>query len=144
VLLTPDCRALIHGYEEELQVELTCYQLEEIAAEKLRSLLQTHQKLIARGWNRPRARDYYDLWRILGAYGDALKSAHLIKLVRTKCEHRNVSFDRVDDFFTTELVSETHKHWDTSLRPFMEDLPASDTILRELRPLIEALFGDLP
>jgi len=58
VMMAPDSRSLIHGYDEELAAQVCCYQLEEIAAEKLRSLLQTHQKLVARGWNRPRARDY--------------------------------------------------------------------------------------
>lgn len=42
VLLTPDSRPLIHGYEEELAVQLRCYRLEEIVVEKMRSLLQTH------------------------------------------------------------------------------------------------------
>jgi predicted nucleotidyltransferase component of viral defense system len=141
VMMTPDSRPLIHGYDEELAVQVRCYQLEEIAAEKLRTLLQTHQKLVARAWNRPRARDYYDLWRILGAYGDALKNAQLIELLHRKCEHRKVSFAGVDDFFTKELLAESHRHWDTNLRPFVADLPTSDTVLTELRPLVDELFA---
>jgi predicted nucleotidyltransferase component of viral defense system len=123
--------------------ESAAIKLEEIAAEKLRSLLQTHQKLVVRGWNRPRARDYYDLWRILGTYGDGLKNARLIELLHRKCEHSKVSFAGVADFFTNELLSETEKHWDTSLRPFVADLPTSETVLTELRPLVDGLFEDL-
>jgi len=49
VLLTPDSRPLIHGYGEDLNVQVPSYRLEEIIAEKMRSLLQTHRKLVMRG-----------------------------------------------------------------------------------------------
>src|SRR5215510_4786730 len=65
VLLEAERRAIIHGYEEELAASLRGSPLTEIVAEKMRALLQTRQRLLQRGWNRPRARDYYDLWRIL-------------------------------------------------------------------------------
>jgi predicted nucleotidyltransferase component of viral defense system len=143
VLLAPDTRPLIHGYEEDLVVEVRCYVLEEIVVEKMRSLLQTHQKLVKRGWNRPRARDYYDLWRVLETYGDNLKREQLADLLQKKCEHRNVSFISIDDFFSEELVSEAHRHWDTSLRPFVSDLPASDVVLRELKSRIGDFFPSL-
>jgi uncharacterized protein (TIGR02284 family) len=51
-------RPLIHGYGEDLNVQVPSYRLEEIITEKMRSLLQTHKKLVVRGWNRPRARDH--------------------------------------------------------------------------------------
>jgi len=65
VLLAAPERDLQHGYEEIGEdlgdVHLATYALEEIVAEKLRAILQTQQRLHVRGWNRPRARDYYDL-----------------------------------------------------------------------------------
>jgi hypothetical protein len=61
---------LIHGYGEDLDVQAPSYRLEEIIAEKMRSLLQTHKKLVARGCNRPHARDYYDLWRLLTGFNN--------------------------------------------------------------------------
>jgi uncharacterized protein len=143
VLLTPDSRPLIHGYEEELAVQLRCYRLEEIVVEKMRSLLQTHEKLVRRGWNRARARDYYDLWRVLRSYDHVLVRDQLMELLGKKCEHRNVSFNSIADFFAEELVSEAHKHWDTSLRPFVSDLPSSEVVLGELKSLLPAFFPGL-
>ncbi|MDD3534510.1 MAG: nucleotidyl transferase AbiEii/AbiGii toxin family protein, partial [Candidatus Cloacimonetes bacterium] len=64
---------IIHPYTgEDFSETLPVYTLEEIVAEKLRALLQTHEKLVTRGWHRSRARDYYDLWRIFLAYGKQL------------------------------------------------------------------------
>ncbi|OGO94860.1 MAG: hypothetical protein A3F10_05485 [Coxiella sp. RIFCSPHIGHO2_12_FULL_42_15] len=68
VILPPEYKPILHNYEEALECIVVCYPIEEIIAEKLRALLQTHQKLVARGWNRPRARDYYDLWCVLKKY----------------------------------------------------------------------------
>jgi len=48
----------------------------------MRALLQTQQRLLARGWNRPRARDYYDLWRILRDFGPLLEGVELGDLLR--------------------------------------------------------------
>jgi hypothetical protein len=140
VLLTPDTRPLIHGYEEELAVQLRCYRLEEIVVEKMRSLLQTHRKLLRRGWNRPRARDYYDLWRVLRAYGDVLVPNQLTDLLGKKCEHRKVSFTSIEDFFAAELLSEARNHWETSLRPFVSDLPPSNVVLGELKSMLPDFF----
>ena len=105
VLLAPERRPLIHGYAEDMEVELRCYALAEIVAEKMRALLQTQQKLILRGWNRPRARDYYDLWRILKDFGATLAGESLSDLLRRKADHRNVAYESRDDFFTAELTA---------------------------------------
>ncbi len=61
VMLEAERRDLIHGHQEDLAASLRGYPLAEIVAEKMRALLQTQQKLLARGWNRPRASDYYHL-----------------------------------------------------------------------------------
>ena len=82
---------------------MTCYCLEEIIAEKLRTLLQTHEKLITRGWNRPRSRDYYDLWQILTKLGYAFKPEKVVEILYLKNEHRNVSFSSPDDFLAMSL-----------------------------------------
>lgn len=64
------------------------YPLDEIVAEKCRTLLQTHAKLQARGWNRPRARDYYDLWRILDTFRGELDLLRLWQCLDAKCAAR--------------------------------------------------------
>lgn len=133
VLLTPASRPIIHGYNEALESNVDCYTLEEVVAEKLRTLLQTHAKLATRGRNRPRTRDYYDLWRILREYREQLTLAAIPDLLAKKAAHRQVAWSGLDDFFTNELVAEARRTWRTSLGPFVGDLPECDTALDQLR-----------
>lgn len=142
VLLEPERRTLLHEYHgETLQSEVACYCIEEIIAEKLRTLLQTHQKLVTRGWNRPRSRDYYDLWRILTEFGDAFMPGKVLGILDRKNAHRNVSFRGPDDFFSKELVSEASRNWENSLAAFVIDLPEFDQVMKELKPLVQKLLG---
>lgn len=124
-------------------MQILAYRLEEVVAEKMRTLLQTHQKLVTRGWNRPRARDYYDLWRILRELGGSLDRAQLTDLLGRKCAHRHVSFTGLDDFFTEQLVAEAHKAWDRNLGAFVRELPPCEEVLGELRGLLPAFFSYL-
>lgn len=136
VVLSPEYKSIIHGYEEHIDCAVACYSIEEIVAEKLRALLQTHKKLVARGWNRPRARDYYDLWCILKHYNTAINHTKLIAVLDKKCRHREVSYQNVDDFFTVELVKEAHLHWQATLGVLLKDLPACELVLDETKLLI--------
>src|SRR5262245_8097124 len=143
VLLEAERRVIIHGYEEELAASLRGYPLAEIVAEKMRALLQTQQKLLARGWNRPRARDYYDLWRILRDFGPSLEQIDLNELLERKSAHRGVAYASLADFFTAELEEEARQHWAGNLSSFVAELPACDRVLTELRELLPRFFRGL-
>jgi predicted nucleotidyltransferase component of viral defense system len=78
LLIGPKSKPILHEYGEPINQEITVYALEEIILEKLRAILQHTEKLHERDSTRSRARDYYDLWRILGTFGDQLN----LKLVR--------------------------------------------------------------
>lgn len=145
VLRPPTVRHLIHEYGEDLvDVRVQCYQLEEIVAEKLRTLLQTQQRLSTRGWSRPRARDYYDLWRLLTAFGSAIEREQFLPLLQRKCEHRQVWFRTLDDFFSEDLLAEVRTHWNSSLGVFVPDLPFCDHVLNDLRVLLTGLVPRPP
>jgi len=143
VLVKPMKLPLLHEYGENLSYDVSCYSLEEIIAEKLRTILQTHQKLIKRGWNRPRARDYYDLWRILDKFGDNLNAVQIATLLEKKSAHRNIPYQGANDFFSAELISEAHLHWDTTLGPFVAELPECQEVLHRLRILLKKLLPAL-
>jgi len=143
VMLPPVQRTLIHGYEETLASSIACYSLAEIVTEKMRALLQTQQKLLARGWNRPRARDYYDLWRILREYGAELEGENLDELLARKSRHRSVVYARRADFFTPELEAEAQRHWEGNLAAFVRDLPPCAQVLAELKEFIPHFFPAL-
>jgi predicted nucleotidyltransferase component of viral defense system len=97
-------RKVIHEYGEPLDVAVPTYALEEILAEKLRAILQHIEKLEERGWSRSRARDYYDLWRMLDRYQHEMALTGFVPFLREKCEIPSVSFKNADDFFQLRMM----------------------------------------
>lgn len=140
VILPPEYKSILHGYDESLDCTVATYHIEEIIAEKLRALLQTHKKLVTRGWNRPRARDYYDLWSVLTNYSNAIDKARLMEMLDKKCLHRDVSYQIIDDFFTPELVKEAHQHWHATLGNLVAGLPECELVLAETRQLLQSFL----
>lgn len=142
-ILTPHVpRAIIHGYEEPLDAKIATYSLEEIVAEKLRAILQHAQSLERRGWVRSRARDYYDLWRILDAYRDQLNTAGFAAFLGEKCAAKQVSFSGPGSFFPETMLSTVEKTWQDWLGILVPHLPPYHTVLSELRPQITRLLAE--
>ncbi len=140
VLRTPCRRGVIHDYGEPIEVELQVYTLEEIIAEKLRAILQHQEKLEERGWARSRARDYYDIWRILGAYRDSLDLNGFTSLLKEKCQARNVDFHVAADFFKEKMLSYVERTWDQWLGNLVPQLPSFESVMSGLRPQIKAML----
>ncbi len=139
VLWPPGRRRIVHEYGEPLGAELQVYSLEEIVAEKLRALLQQAEMLERRGWSRSRARDYYDLWRVLSEYGGRMNLEGFDSLLREKCSARAVSFAGPDDFFHDAMLAYIEETWEQWLGPLVPGLPSFDTVIGELRPQVAAL-----
>ncbi|MCL6547190.1 MAG: nucleotidyl transferase AbiEii/AbiGii toxin family protein, partial [Bryobacteraceae bacterium] len=92
-----------------------------------------------RGWSRSRARDYYDLWRVLAAYKDRMDLTDFGPLLAEKCAARNVAFAGPEDFFENRMLAYVERTWDQWLGPLVPGLPAFETVIGELRPQIAAL-----
>src|SRR5437867_6951583 len=137
LLRPPSRRPVLHDYGEPLNAEVATYSLEEIVAEKLRAILQHARALESRGWVRSRARDYYDLWRILGAA--RLDVSNFEAILREKCAVRNVAFSGPDSFFPGAMLGHVEKTWTQWLGPLVPDLPSSERVIADLRPRIERL-----
>lgn len=140
VILSPIYKSILHGYDEEFDYSIACYHIEEVIAEKLRALLQTHQNLVTRGWNKPRARDYYDLWSVLKNYATTVDHKRLLKTLDQKCAHRHVSYKTIDDFFTPELIKEANQHWQATLGGLVLTLPTCEHVLQDTKPLVEKIL----
>ena len=134
-------RTVLHEYGEPFQASILVYSLEEIVAEKLRAILQHAEALRERGWSRSRARDYYDLWRILGTYRSSLDLSGFPAVLRQKCSLRQVSFTGPESFFQDGILSLVEKGWNQGLGALVPGLPAFETVMSELRPQIDALFA---
>ena len=139
ILRFPEERTIIHEYGEPLAARLRVYALEEIVAEKLRAILQHVEKLNTRGWNRSRSRDYYDLWRVLDAFGVRMNLSGFESFLQEKCAVRGVTFKGSDDFFDVKMLSYVEKTWKQWLGPLVPGLPSFDMIINALRPQIAAL-----
>lgn len=140
VLKPAPARRVLHDYGEPLDAHVPTYALEEIVAEKLRAILQHQEKLEARGWSRSRARDYYDLWRILGTYRHQMDLSDFSSFLRTKCAIRHVTFTDAADFFADPMLSYVEHTWDQWLGPLVPALPSFATVIGELQPQIAVLI----
>lgn len=142
VILPAPRRPLLHGYDDGLRADVLVYALEEIVAEKLRALLQSEARRVKRGWTRPRARDFYDLWRVLGDLEKDIDVRVIPAVLRKKCAVRGVSFTSANDFFAEGLLTEVDAAWTQSLAALVSDLPPLSKVLSELRPKVERLLAE--
>ncbi len=141
-LLKPHAyRTILHGYGEPLETNIQVYSLEEIVAEKLRAILQHARALEQRGWARSRARDYYDLWRILGAYRDRLDFTDFPAFLAEKCAVRDVSFSGPGSFFPDAMLAIVGKTWEQWLGPLVPNLPPGKTVIEELHSQVVTLLA---
>jgi len=134
-------RPVLHDYGEPIEVCVPVYSLEEIVAEKLRAILQHLRSLERRGWVRSRARDYYDLWRILGAYRERLDVSDFTPLLREKCALKDVVFSGPESFFPELILEAVEKAWKQWLEPLVPNLPPYKTVIEDLRPQVAALLA---
>ncbi len=141
VLWPTEKRQVLHDYEEPLEAALQVYSLEETVAEKLRAILQQADMLARRGWSRSRARDYYDLWRVLGTYPERMDFTGFVQLLREKCAVRSVGFEGPDDFFQGPMLAEVERTWDQSLGLLVPGLPAFETVIEGLRPEVATILA---
>lgn len=141
LLRPPLRRAVLHDYGEPFDTEVLVYSIEEIVAEKLRAILQHARTLERRRWVRSRARDYYDLWRILGAYGPQLDLAEFPTFLRQKCTIREVTFSDPASFFPDAILAVVEKTWKQWLGPLVPDLPPYETVITAVRSSVAELLA---
>jgi len=134
---------MLHAYEEDLSVELRCYPIEEIAAEKLRTPAQVQVRLDQGKWPRNCARDYYDLWRLFTLPESQFDRRVVASILSKKCEARGVCISKVQDVFPRFIVAEAERQWSSSLADLVTPLPAFAEVMSQLRDLVRAFIGVL-
>lgn len=140
ILLPIGVRNVIHEYGEPLDIQIPVYALEEIVAEKLRAILQYAEQLERRGWARSRSRDYYDLWRVFGAYRSHLDLDEFVALLRQKCSVRNAAFNDYKDFFRPKVLAHVEETWEQWLGRLVPDLPPYASVISDLRRELSSLI----
>lgn len=129
ILLEPEFRQVFHPYSDVLDKPALFYQLEEILAEKLRTILQ-------RGY----PRDVYDVWYMLQNAGDRFDEEIVRDIFIRKCAYKGVIFNAVDQFFDILKAKNTEIHWQRSLGMQIRSLPEFQSVCQELRASLNALL----
>ena len=141
VVNPPVFKDIIHGYQEDFRSQILTYTMEEIFSEKLLAILQNTKKIHEQKWSRSRARDYYDLWRILGSFRSELNSKIIIDTLSQKCEGRGVVYKSVGDFFDTKALETVLQDWEQWLSPMINPLPKYETVMTELQQSLEEFLS---
>jgi len=120
VLLDILNKTIIHSYSDKFNKKIMVYSLEEIFAEKARSLFE-----------RVRPRDLYDIW-YLSNYTNFDKS-----LFKKKCEFKNLT-PKIGELLTrkTEFINS----WDNSLKHQLRELPSASKVFNHVIKFLENNF----
>jgi len=122
-------RSVQWEYSDKEKVKVRVYSLEEILAEKLRSLLQ-----------RGKSRDYYDVWVLLKSHQKKIDMKTTRDIFQKKCEHFSISFEGVNDFFDADRLEKTERFWERGLAHQIDELPDFYNVITECMRLLKAVF----
>ncbi len=132
VLLSPQRRPVLTSLFPDLCPRVLTYALEEILAEKMRSILQ-----------RGKARDYYDVWRLLKEKQDALDICTARSILIQKCRYKGLEAPCAQDFLAPERLAEAEVYWERDLAGQIPggSLPDWATVTGELARLLETFLS---
>jgi len=114
-----------HSFEDVPSFSLPCYSIEEIFVEKLRSLFQ-----------RNKARDYYDVYRLWNEQNFELED--LVETFKVKMELKNLSLNLE---ISKEKRQDLEDYWEKALIRFIsnENLPDFNIVMNQIDDIIGEL-----
>lgn len=127
VLLPPVLREVVVSCFMPLRPAVLTYALEEILAEKLRSILQ-----------RGKSRDYYDVWRLLKEKSADLDVALTHTILGEKCRHKGIDRLTAGAFLALPQLETARAYWERDLARQVapKTLPDWDIVVKELTGLL--------
>lgn len=127
VLLPPQRRQVVVDLFAWLRPTVLVYALEEILAEKLRSVLQ-----------RGKARDYYDVWRLLKEKGDQFDQRTARQILQAKCQRTDIPEPTREQFLSPSSLAEAGAYWRQDLAEQVPGVVLFDwnTVVHELHYLL--------
>ena len=106
-------------YDEIGEFEVLVYSMDEVLAEKMRSIMQ-----------RGKARDYYDVWRLLKER--RFDPARIRALVIKKCEGVRFAYEP-KLLFDEARLADARRFWQIALGRLTKSLPDFDLVIGDLR-----------
>ncbi len=118
-------KKILKTYSDYPSFSVKVMSIEEIFAEKLRSILE-----------RTKTRDYYDVWRILSLDADKKKTE---KFFLKKCKIKTLDFKSTDQFFPEGLDEILRPYWERELSRLVNRIPNMDKVLKEIKSNVKFL-----
>jgi len=116
-----------HGFEDVPEFDLRAYAVEEILVEKLRSLYQ-----------RARARDYYDIYRLLNQR--EFDDDDIVDALRVKAEEQDVELDLANGV-PDEDIEDVRDYWNKALDRLVIEKPEFDTVIKQITDYLAKLHS---
>lgn len=115
---------------EIISQTIPCYSLNEIMAEKLRSLIQR---------NRPR--DIYDIWYIMQNV-KSIDTKKIKDLLLNKAKSKNIEIVNPGQFINTQKQRKNKRAWESSLKQHLpiNALPDFDLVYTELSKIVTTVL----
>lgn len=127
--LEPEYRKVLTAPFTDEQRKVLVYPLEELLAEKLRSLLE-----------RGKSRDYYDVWRLLKERSSQLNLELLGTVLAKKLSHKGLFPSAMSNFLPKDPKA-IKRYWEDDLGQQVNPLPSLIAVLDELRELLDKLVA---
>ena len=132
VLLPPQQRQIVVSFFTDLSPHVLTYTLEEILAEKMRSILQ-----------RGKSRDYYDVWRLLKEKSDSFDADLVRSILRSKCRHKGLEAPSAKALLAPDRLEDARPYWERDLaQQVARPLPEWATVTTELPSLLAHLLQE--
>jgi predicted nucleotidyltransferase component of viral defense system len=119
----------MYSDEPKPSCKVLCYPLEEILAEKMRTVLQ-----------RTEPRDLYDVWRLLRDHAQELNLTLTKTVFDAKCHFKGMHIKSWDNFLTDQKVEKYQIAWQKRLADQVQELSPLKTVVRELKHLLKTHF----
>lgn len=125
IVLPIKSRRLIHPYSDECRKRILTYSIEEIFAEKLRSLFE-----------RTRPRDLYDAWYL----SNILNVIDIIPVIKRKFEFKHIELSLERLAYRKEKFRSA---WESSLRNQLRELPKFKIVYSKIESIIRTLIDNI-
>jgi predicted nucleotidyltransferase component of viral defense system len=128
-------RDVVHSYSDKLTenaLQVPCYSIEEVLAEKMRSLIQ-------RSYTAPR--DFYDIWN-LSKHFPELEYKPIVNAFHKKLAFKGHSFSGIEQLINSESDKHLKAAWKNSLsHQITGELPDFETVKNELLVLFKRILS---
>lgn len=130
IVLPPEKKCIISEYSDKEKHFLQSYPLEEILAEKIRSILE-----------RGKTRDYYDVWKILKFHSQKINKIKIKDVLTKKCLFKNLICNKTL-LFEADKIAEVRKYWEKGLAHQINNLPDFKKVVEECEKLLDKFLED--